>query len=222
MQTLDPLPEDKFGVFVENDADHRKLLWLLKKIGEKKLRMSSEKYALKNDGALIFVSTLLKWHQLKVPSAVYAEKYIPIYCVYILLLRHHPILKLGFTGRWPNRAFDYLKTGVYEANLVQDASELFDLDKSIAFNTDSKKMALLLEKLAKTKFVKFNTQPPSGLGLNSYSGYTTREWFSQQIYDELIDHFSSCDATYSDGGFGRTSQTFRVALDFYKEISCLG
>ena len=220
MQTLDPLPSDNFGVHIENDQDHRKLLWLLNKIGEKKIRASSEKYKSKNDGAEIYVSTLLSWYQLKVPSKVYAETYVPIYSVYILLLRHHPILKLGFTGRWPNRAFDYVKTGVYEINAVQDTNNLFDLEKSVAFDTGSKTIALQLEKSAKVIFEKFNTQPPRGLGLKGYGVCTSTEWFSHLIYDRLIDHFSSFGVTYSDEEFGRTSRTLRSALDFYKETLC--
>ena len=31
MQALDPLPSDNYGVHVENDMDHRRLLWLLNK-----------------------------------------------------------------------------------------------------------------------------------------------------------------------------------------------
>jgi hypothetical protein len=219
MQNLDRLPSDNFGVHIENDEDHRKLLWLLTKIGEKKLRASSKKYENKHDGANIYVSTLLRYYQLKVPSKIYAEQYIPVYGVYVLLLRQYPILKLGFTGRWPNRAFDYVKTSSYDANITSDISRLFDLEKSFFFKTDSKKISMQLEKSAKVIFYDFNEQPPL-FQLKNYGCNRSTEWFSSVIYDQLISYFSTFGLSYFDERFTRYPENLLSALNSYKEISC--
>jgi hypothetical protein len=218
MQNFNSLPADTYGVHVENDIDHLKLLWLLDKIGEKKLRASAAKYEKKYGGSRVFVSTLLKWYQLVVPPKVYAEQYIPMYCVYVLVLRQDPIIKLGFTGRWPNRAFGYVKHGSYEGNMFNDTVSCFDIDRSCAFFTDTKKEALQLENSAKIAFEKFRVQPP--FGLKGYGVRESREWFSNEIYSLAIKHFSSFDLADSDRGFCRGLQTLRTALDLYKETSC--
>ncbi len=145
MLPLGTLPADNFGVHVENDIDERKLAWLLNQIGEVKIRKSAEKYTAKY-GDLIYVSKLLQWYGKKAPSSAYSEKYIPQYSVYILRSRDYPILKLGYSVQWLNRAFSFVKTGSYDANILFDVPATFDIDQSCAFYTGSKELALRTER----------------------------------------------------------------------------
>lgn len=99
---IDQLPADQFNVVVENDMDRLRLLWLVNRIGETKLRKSVAKYMARWPGSLPFVSTLLQWYGLKVPVAVYAPAEasvrIPVYWVYLLWLADGSKIKVGMTG----------------------------------------------------------------------------------------------------------------------------
>jgi hypothetical protein len=102
------LPEDNFGVHVENEIDERRLLWLVNQIGETKLRNSAAKRSKYYPDSKLFVSVILKRFQLKVPPSVYTEVKVPIYWVYILVLQDHSAIKVGMTGGWPNRAYTFV------------------------------------------------------------------------------------------------------------------
>ena len=188
---FDTLPPDNFGVYVENDMDKRKLLWLVNQIGEKKLRISSGKYKNEYPESDVFVSKVLKWHRLKVPAEVFTEVNIPIYRVYILCLQDQSALKLGFTGRWPMRAFDFVRTADYNTDYSKKIFELFDADKSIAFEAKSENLAKEIEESAKLKFAKYKVESPYTRRLISYGNSTRTEWFQYSIYDDLIQYLSS-------------------------------
>ena len=110
-------PEDNFDVHVENEMDERRLLWLVNTIGEKKVRASARKYKYYPESKL-FVSILLKRFRLKVPAEVYSEVKVPIYRVYVLVLRDHSAIKLGMTGDWLNRAYAFVKRPIIQRTLT--------------------------------------------------------------------------------------------------------
>ena len=112
MAEITSLPDDKFNVIVESKMDQLRLLWLVNKIGEAKLRKSVAKYQNRYPESKPFVSVLLQWYRLKVPTSVYAPAIVPVYWVYILRLRKAPKIKIGVTGRWPQRAFNFLSRAI--------------------------------------------------------------------------------------------------------------
>ena len=77
------LPDDNFGVYVENEKDERKLLWLVNQIGEEKLRKSASKRNKYYPDSLLYVSTILKRFHLTIPPGIYTEVRVPIYWVYL-------------------------------------------------------------------------------------------------------------------------------------------
>lgn len=185
-ELLDSLPDDHFGVFIQNEKDLRKLLWLLEKIGEKKLRKSTSTYKKKYPDSDLFVSKILSWHKLKVPFKVYAPVVEPIYAVYVLMLKDHSTLKIGFTGRWPLRTYDFLKTADYRKFIPLDkVRDFFDTDKSFSINFESERIARDFEAAAKLKYESFRVPSPRDRGLISYGCAGHTEWFDPSIYDEL-------------------------------------
>lgn len=213
------LPHDNFGVYVGNDMDKRKLLWLVNQIGEKKLRISSGKYKNKYPESDIFVSTVLKWHGLKVPAEVFTEVNVPIYRVYILCLQDQSALKLGFTGGWPGRAFDFVKTADYNADYSKKIFELFDTDKSIAFEANSESLARQIEHSAKLKFAEFKVPSPYERGLISYGNRTSTEWFQYSIYDNLIQYLSSFKTSELNASRSALPLTLRNAINFGVQLN---
>jgi hypothetical protein len=135
------LPDHNYGVIVENDMDARRLLWLVNKIGEKKLIASVGKYNKRFPGYKPFVSTLLKWYQLKVPVNIYAMVNIPIYRVYIMYHIDSSTIKIGFSGNWVSRVYNLTRYGSFD---------MFDLKRSVAFNFyGNKRQAMKVERMAK-------------------------------------------------------------------------
>jgi len=65
---VETLPPDNYGVRVENDLDRMRLLWLANEIGEERLRTSVRKFHSRFLGATPYISKLLKWHRVAVPS----------------------------------------------------------------------------------------------------------------------------------------------------------
>lgn len=186
---FDSLPEDHFGVFIENEKDVRKLLWILNAIGEKKLRKSSSTYKKKYPDSDVFISTVLRWHKLKVSFKVYSPIVVPIYAVYVLMLEDHSTLKIGFTGRWPLRSYDFLKTADYRKFIpIDKVRDFFDTSKSFSINFESARIARDFEAAAKLKFAAFRVPSPRDRGLISYGCAGHTEWFDASVYDELSDY----------------------------------
>jgi hypothetical protein len=209
---FDSLPDDHFGVFIENEKDVRKLLWLLNEIGEKKLRKSSITYKKKYPDSDVFISTVLRWHKLKVPFKVYSPAVVPIYAVYVLMLEDHSSLKIGFTGRWPLRSYDFLKTADYRKFIPLDkVRDFFDTNRSFSINFESERIARDFEAAAKLKFEAFRVPSPRDRGLISYGCSGKTEWFDVSIYDELAAYLCGLQKI-GPGDTVATSQKLESAL----------
>lgn len=182
------LPEDNFGVFVENDIDEKKLLWLANEIGEEKLRKSAQKRNKYYPDSLLFVSVILKRFQLKVPPSIYTETNVPVYWVYLLVLNDHSAVKIGMTNNLLGRVYAYVKTADYNKNFDSELVQLFDIQQSIAFRASSKTEAKEIEKQIKERFSEFKAPSPYERGLISYSTRTSTEWFSYTVYNDVIAH----------------------------------
>jgi|GEM_PF-4553570 len=179
--SLNDLPDDNFGLFVENDTDRRKLLWLLNAIGEKKLRASAEKRNKYYPDSPLFVSVILKRFNLKPPLSVYAPVSHKISRFYILALKDLNAIKIGITDRWPDRVYDFVKSANYSLDFTHNVLSIFDSNLSIAFDFPSRKEALNFEKMIKTNYKYARAIPPPEI---RYSKCRT-EWFSSEIYNEL-------------------------------------
>lgn len=212
IEIFDALPEDNFGVHVENDKDARKLLWLVNEIGEKKLRISSSKYKEQYPESDVFISTVLRWHGLKVPFKIYSPVVVPIYAVYVLMLHDHSALKIGFTGRWPLRSYDFLKTANYKKFIsLEKLEEFFDVKRSFAVCFESESNARAFEASALLKFVEFRAPSPKDRGLISYGCAGHTEWFEVSIYDQLTDYLGRLQQGESNST-AVISQTLESAL----------
>ncbi len=182
------LPEDNFGVHVEDEMDVQRLLWLVNQIGETKLRKSAAKRNKYYPDRKLFVSVILKRFQLKVPPNVYAEVKVPIYWVYLLVLHDHSAIKVGMTGRWPNRAYDFVKTANYTKNFDEALVVLFDTEMSVAFCASSKSVAAEIEDETKKAFAHRRGPSPYERGLINYGCGGHTEWFDHSAYAEIIEH----------------------------------
>lgn len=185
------LPPDKFGVHVANEKDELQLLWLVNTIGEKKLRASANKRNTHYPDDKLFVSVILKRFQLKVPREVYTEVQVPIFRVYVLVLRDHSAVKIGMSGRWPNRAYDFVKTADYSKNFDGAVKELFDVNQSVAFAAGLESNARMIEQSTKQMYLKFQVPSPYHRGLIHFGCGGHTEWFDYSIYDELVDAIST-------------------------------
>lgn len=185
------LPADNFGVHVENDMDERRLLWLVNTIGEGKLRKSASKRNKYYPDSKMFVSVILKRFNLKVPTAIYTEVNVPIYWVYVLVLRDYSAIKLGMTGTWPNRAYNFVKTADYSKNFDNAVCALFDVNLSMAFAAGSKSNARLIEQSNKQMYLKFQVPSPYHRGLIPFGCGGHTEWFEYSIYDEFVKSLSA-------------------------------
>ncbi|WP_426269230.1 GIY-YIG nuclease family protein [Dyella kyungheensis] len=183
------LPEDNFGVLVENEMDERRLLWLVNRIGEIKLRKSAAKRGQYPDSPL-FVSTLLRRFRLKVPTHVYAEVRAPLYRVYVLVLLDGSAVKVGMTGDWPRRAYDFVRSVKYRENLDKAVIALFDGEKSMAFDASSQSAAHAIEKEIKSIFASHGVESPYQRGLINYGCGGHTEWFECEAYAQIVEHLS--------------------------------
>lgn len=201
-ERIDGLPDDEFGVLVENDMDERRLLWLVNEIGEKKLRASVNKYNARYPDCKPFVSLLLKWYQKTVPVAIYAPVRGPVYAVYLLVMTDGSAMKIGHSGGWHERSYAFL-------NGKQHLEDLFDFDRSCAATIgSSKKDAAAIETSVKHKFHAFSTVSPWERGLIPYGCGGHTEWFVQDCYQDVVSYLTS-EATRFPGG---EMHTLRSAL----------
>lgn len=152
---VEELPPDQFNAVVESDMDRARLLWLVNRIGEVKLRKSVAKYQARRPGQQPFVSTLLKWYNLRVPVAVFAPVRIPVYWLYLLYARDGSEVKAGITGDWPWRAYSWVP-------LHHAVADVFDLDRSRAFLVGGNKAEVLRREQAIKRAFAPLTQQTSG------------------------------------------------------------
>jgi len=154
------LPADNYGVLVENERDAFSLLWLVNTIGEDKLRKSAAKRNKYYPDAKLFVSVIAKRFQLAIPRSIFAAQRVPVYFVYVLVLKDMSEIKVGMTGRWPLLALDFVKTANYSLNFVDKALGLFDGERSIAHLVSSEDAARCLEDDIKKRFAAFRIKKP--------------------------------------------------------------
>lgn len=191
------LLDDNFGVLVENEMDEKRLLWLVNQIGESKLRKSAAKRNKYYPDNLLFVSTILKRFHLTVPPSVYTEVSIPVYWVYVLVLRDHSALKVGMTGRWPGRAYSFVKTANYTENFDDELIALFDTEMSLAFPAKSKRVAMQTEREIAKIFAHAKAQSPYKRGLISYGCGGHTEWYNFSIYCHINEYLTSSGSSTS-------------------------
>lgn len=217
------LPPDNFDVLVHNDMDYARLLWLVNRIGEAKLRMSVAKYQARWPGTQPFVSTILKWYRLKVPVEVFAPKPVPVYWLYLLCLRSGPKVKIGLTSQWPHRAFAFLRAPRYfpvRTDLpdllypsIRQAAllDLFDGDSSFAYLVGTSRMeAVRRENAAKKQLSSWRTEPPDSV---QYSAGGHTEWFDAHI----IDQFKRFASSFEDAPVVQTLHAALAVLDAARE-----
>ena len=185
------LPEDNFDVLVENEMDARRLLWLVNQIGETKLRKSAAKRSQYYPESKLFVSVILKRFRLKVPPSVYAEVKVPLYWVYVLVLKDSSAVKVGMTGDWPRRAYDFVKTADYTKDFDDALLALFNAEMSLAFRVPSKRAAAEKEDEAKRAFAHHRAPSPYERGLISFGCGGHNEWFEYAAYAAIVEHLSS-------------------------------
>lgn len=197
-----PLPEDQFGVHVANDMDERRLAWLASEIGEAKLRVSVAKHQAKYPGQKPFVSLLLRWHRRKVPTSVYAPIRIPVYAVYLLVMQDGTAMKLGLSGRWHQRAFDFLP-------LRCAIGDLLDLDRSVAaILGGDREHASSVEKAMLARFCGFQAESPWRRGVIQYGSGGHTEWLSQACLGDAVASLRE-HTVHAQGGH---MQSLREAL----------
>lgn len=184
------LPEDNFGVHVENEKDARQLLWLANQIGEEKLRKSAAKRSQYYPDSKLFVSKLLKRFGVNVPLSVYAAVPVPIYWVYVLVLHDRSAIKVGKTGRWPSRAYDFVATAHYRESFDEAVIALFDSEMSQAFRALSESVATEIEGEIKKAFDHGRVPSPYKRGLINYGCGGHTEWFDYGVYPAIIERLA--------------------------------
>jgi hypothetical protein len=180
--TISTLPVDNYGVHVENERDALSLLWLVNTIGEEKLRKSASKRNKYYPEAKLFVSTLAKRFQLKIPRSVFAPQGVAVFFVYMLVLKDRSEIKVGMTGRWPLRALDFVKTANYGLDFSEEVLDLFDGERSVAYLVSTEEAARRLENSVKESFATFRVAKPTIGGC----GHT--EWFHYDAYDVIAEY----------------------------------
>lgn len=210
--TFDGLPPDHYGVLVANEMDVARLKWLAEAIGETKLRRSVTKYRVRYPDSQPFVSLLLKWYHLKVPVRLYAAVPVPVYWVYILRMQRSPKIKIGMTGRWPYRAWDFVrKSNVCDPDRVALALTI-DLEASKAWLVGGNKAeAKRRESILKKALSPWRVEAPWKDGDTNYGAAGHKEWFDASQSPAAIALASSFDSVESSTS--TTSQTLAAALD---------
>lgn len=187
-RVFDALPEDNFGVHVENEVDARRLLWLVDKVGEEKLREAAASRHKYYPESKLFVSKLLKRFRLSVPLDGCSKHSIRRYCVYVLVLRDHSAIKVGMTGRWPERAYDFVKTAAYTRKFDDDLAHSFDMEMSAGFAVPDESAARKIEREILTVFAHSKDQTSC-----------EREWLKYSAYAGVIDHLAALGVRISLG-----------------------
>lgn len=188
INAIESLPADFYGVHVQNEIDALRLLYLVEKIGEKKLRSTVKKVTDRYPGFKPFVSKLLGWYRIKVPVSVYAPVEIPLYRVYALILLDHSKIKIGYSKNWVKRASNFHISSF-------DPTALFDIDKSFSVFVGAKIAdAKALEQKALNYFRQkpgCQTEAPVNL---MYSATGKGEWFIGSALREIEHFFVHCDS----------------------------
>jgi hypothetical protein len=182
------LPLDNFGIYVRTELDRHRLLWAVNQIGETKLRTTAGKKDKRHPERNVSVREVLRRFHLKVPRSFYPKSFLPVFRVYVLVLRDHSALKIGFTSAWPSRAYAFVHT---QDDAASGVRALFDENQSVAFEARSAEDARLLEKTAKQLYTPLRVPSPYHRGLIPFGAGGHMEWFEYSIYDELCRYLSN-------------------------------
>ena len=97
-----------------------------------------------------------------------------MYWLYLLYARDGREVKVGMTGDWPWRAYNWVP-------LHHAVSDVFDLDRSRAFLVGGNKAEVLRrERAIKRAFAPWRSRPADGWN----NGYT--EWFSGDRFEDVV------------------------------------
>ena len=196
------LPDDCYGVYIENDMDKIRLKYLVEQIGEKKLKSSIDKYHKKWPDSKPYVSTLLKWYRITVPVHLYAPINVPIYYVYLLVNHRHSAMKIGVSGNWVSR------THAFSDDFEGDG---FDTSQSIAvLFYSNKKLALKAERHIKNKYSDYRIQPPATV---RFGAYGHKEWFSSEIFTSVLNILKNFETPVL-----RKSVTLKEAVEYNNKL----
>jgi hypothetical protein len=193
------LPPDNFGIHVRTELDERRLLLAVNQIGEAKLRSTAGKKDKRFPERTISVREVFRRFHLRVPRSFYPKSYIPSYKVYILVLRDHSALKIGFSGTWPSRVYAFVRTQELNADGVR---ALFDENMSVAFDVESSADARSIEKTLKARYSRNQSPSPHDRGLIPFGAGGHKEWLDYSIYSQL----------YRDLSGGKESVTLASSL----------
>lgn len=172
------LPEDNYGVHVDGDMDAKRLQYLVAQVGEAKVRKSAEKSKFKP----IFVSTLLKRFQIRVPTHIYARINIPSHRVYVLAVPAEAKFKVGQSGYWTQRAYAFSRGKPEELDLGRSVGISFSGERAIA---------LAAEQAVLSEFSAYKVPPPNYV---AYGSGGHKEWLSLDAYDAVIDQIRAFEA----------------------------
>ena len=176
------LPDDHYGVHVENEMDELRLLWLVNKVGEEKLRNAVAKIKSYYPDTKPFVSKLLKRFRLKVPPNVFRPVKVPIYYVYVFKLQDSSEVKIGYS-------FDPIKRVFNLIHPHRNFEEVFDLERSCCFLIGpNEEDARWVESAAKKQFANMHENQPSCI---AYSAGGRKEWFNGEVYDQIVFFLSN-------------------------------
>jgi len=178
------LPDDNYGFVIENDRDLISLKYLVSEIGEEKLFKSLLKYKKKWPDASPFVSTILKWYNLKVPPKLYRPvKVTASHFVYIFSLKSKESCKVGHSID-PEQRMGRMHVHGFEP---------FDLMNSyiapFATAKEARDVEKQLKKLLKCdeKFSPYNNNLPEASGF--YWGSTAHtEWFNSELLNDAMQN----------------------------------
>lgn len=206
---FDDLPPDQYGVLVVDEVDAIRLKWLVAAIGETKLRRSIAKYSIQYPGCRPYVSLLLTRFHLKVPVRLYAAVPVPVYWVYLLRMRCAPKMKVGMTGRWPFRAWDFVRKANEPDPNREQLAQTFDLEASRAWLVGGNKAeARHRETMVKAALAPWRVAAPWHDGHTNYGASGHTEWFDDSQW------IAACDlACTGDGAASAPVQTLMVALE---------
>ena len=196
-ELINALPEDLCDVHIENEMDARRLLWLIQKLGQDKIRKSAQKYKYHPESK-IFVSELVRRYRVKIPVAFYAPTYVKMYCVYIAPLIGHPIFKVGYSGRLVDRLNSFVKSR-------SAIGEFFDINRGVFAFVHSKSQAMKIEARIKTICKEYAIGNAYSLGYTPFGASGHKEWFS-------IDGIEAAMIELRSTGY--ESRAIRDALDW--------
>lgn len=173
---------DRFGVHIENEMDELRFAYLLNAVGPGKRWRSMCKYNARYPGSKPFVSTLLRWHRIRVPTSVYAPKQPANYHVYLLVCSDLSRFKIGMSGQWTTRILSF-----------SDRYDLAEYDErlTVAVHFADAPQARRAEKVVKTALAEFSVDAPTHV---AFCAGGRHEWRSFNAYPSAIEILGSFES----------------------------